>query len=143
MNTPLCPVCGKEMVANIAGKAKNPKAPDWKCSNRNCKFQWNEQAKNWVVSEYITGIWDEKPEAPNQYGRVAKSAAREVSESVQTHQAHKDASMQHLAERRDAIQLVIAEMAQGGAWTEVLIQERIKFWVKWLHDSIYDPPFVG
>jgi len=55
-----CPVCQSPMIRNDAGKMKNPKAPDWKCSKRGCRFKLEDG--QWVRSDYITGVWDEKEE---------------------------------------------------------------------------------
>jgi len=58
--TKICPVpdCGSPMIRQT--NKKNPKAPDWKCSNKNCKFQ-KMMGGGWKKSEFITGIWDESP----------------------------------------------------------------------------------
>jgi hypothetical protein len=55
----ICPVpdCGHQMIRQT--NKKNPKAPDWKCSDRNCKFS-KAYDGGWKKSEFITGAWDEK-----------------------------------------------------------------------------------
>ncbi len=55
----ICPVpdCGHQMVRQF--NKKNPKAPDWKCSDKNCKFS-KAYDGGWKRSEFITGAWDEK-----------------------------------------------------------------------------------
>lgn len=50
----LCPVCQSPMIRQT--EKKNELAPDWKCSNRNCKFTF--KGGKWVASKYITGVWD-------------------------------------------------------------------------------------
>lgn len=62
-----CPVCQSPMYYNGAGLAKNPKAPTHKCSNSNCKFQWDKNAKKYVPSDFITSIWSDSV-APRQTG---------------------------------------------------------------------------
>lgn len=59
----LCPVCGSIGIPNTAGKLKNPKSPDFKCSQEKgkCKFQKDRMGK-WIPSDYITGWWEEKKE---------------------------------------------------------------------------------
>lgn len=54
----ICPVpdCGHPMIRQY--NKKNPKAPDWKCSDRNCKFS-KAYDGGWKKSEFITGAWDE------------------------------------------------------------------------------------
>jgi hypothetical protein len=42
-----CPKCGGEMWDN-RGKKKNPKAPDFRCKNPNCKDE----------KGYVTGLWE-------------------------------------------------------------------------------------
>jgi hypothetical protein len=51
-----CPVCQSPMIRQT--EKKNPKAPDWKCSNKACKFQ-KAYDGGWRKSEFITGVWDE------------------------------------------------------------------------------------
>jgi len=53
----ICPVpdCGKYMIRQE--NKKNPKSPDWKCSDKNCKFK-KAYGGGWVRSDYITGDWD-------------------------------------------------------------------------------------
>jgi hypothetical protein len=60
----ICPVpgCGKPMVRQF--NKKNAKAPDWKCSNKNCKFK-KLIGGGWAKSDFITGVWDEKEEDIN------------------------------------------------------------------------------
>lgn len=57
----LCPVpgCGKPMIRQF--NKKNPKSPDWKCSDKKCKFK-RAYDGGWRKSDFITGEWDEKPE---------------------------------------------------------------------------------
>lgn len=57
----ICPVpdCGSPMIRQL--NKKNPKGPDWKCSNKSCKFQ-KMIGGGWVKSQFITGVWDDKPE---------------------------------------------------------------------------------
>jgi hypothetical protein len=54
----ICPVpdCGHPMIRQF--NKKNPKAPDWKCSDKNCKFS-KAYDGGWKKSEFITGAWDE------------------------------------------------------------------------------------
>ena len=64
MNEPkgkICPVpdCGQPMIRQF--NKKNPKAPDWKCSDKNCKFK-KAYDGGWMKSEFITSVWDDKPQ---------------------------------------------------------------------------------
>ena len=62
------------------------------------------------------------------------------AENIAKAQAHKDASMTNLAICRDAVQLTIAEMANG-AWTDEMIRAKIKEWKEWLRLNVYETPF--
>jgi len=52
---PKCPRCGGEMWDNRKNK-RNPKAPDFKCKNENCKDD----------KGYVTSIWHKHKELPEQ-----------------------------------------------------------------------------
>lgn len=51
-----CPVCKGEMYDNRENK-KNPKAPDYRCKDKECKFQLDPETKEYISSEYGTGVW--------------------------------------------------------------------------------------
>ena len=53
-----CPVCGKFMIPQT--EKANEKAPDWKCSDKNCKFSWDKSTHTWIPGQFITGIWNKK-----------------------------------------------------------------------------------
>jgi hypothetical protein len=55
-DTKLCPVCGAFMIRQT--NKRNPAGPDWKCSVKTCKWQW--QNGEYVKSNYITSAWDVK-----------------------------------------------------------------------------------
>ena len=58
-----CPVCKKEMWDNRA--TKKGKQPDYRCKDDNCKFQWDNTAKAYVASEYVTAVWEPKGQNKN------------------------------------------------------------------------------
>ena len=66
------PNCGHPMIRQY--NKKNPKSPDWKCSDKNCKFT-KQRYGGWVKSEYITGAWDESEEDKKS---VVKSMQRDA-----------------------------------------------------------------
>lgn len=66
----LCPVCQSPMIRQT--QKRNAKAPDWKCSDKNCKFQ-KAYDGGWRKSEFITGVWDE----PNTDGAKAEDAMQD------------------------------------------------------------------
>lgn len=82
-----CPVCGKPMVYN-QNKVKNPKAPDWKCSDPNCKYQYDPLQKMWVPSEYVTGVWEDNPRAAAQAKFEAELVQSEKDKRIQ--EMHKE-----------------------------------------------------
>lgn len=166
METPLCPVCAQPMNANTEGKAKNPKAPDWKCSDRNCKFQFNKQSKNWVVSEYITAIWDSTPTQAQNAPQVnstpyranqAQMGQRKEFQNTMDYKANqianaqkaKEDSMRIYASGRDAVLIVtnlypeLTTLSDMDIAKDDLIMEKIKYWQKKLSNEIYnEKPFI-
>ena len=46
------------MNYNAEGLAKNPKSPTHRCSNQNCKFEFDRKTNQWVPSKFITSEWD-------------------------------------------------------------------------------------
>ena len=56
-----CPVCKGDMWDNSAKKT-NPKAPDYRCKDETCKYQWDKVSKAYVVGEYVTASWKPKEE---------------------------------------------------------------------------------
>jgi hypothetical protein len=54
-----CPVCNGEMYDNRTTK-KNPKAPDYRCKDKECKYSYNKVTKEYEPSEYGTGAWEQK-----------------------------------------------------------------------------------
>lgn len=58
-----CPVCNRPM--NPVTTKTNPKAPDWKCSDLNCKFQYNKISKVYEPSQYVTAAWNPKVPTPS------------------------------------------------------------------------------
>lgn len=61
METPNCPVCGAVMIYNADGLQRNPKAPTFKCSTADCKFQQDKATGEWIPSDYKTGVWVNPP----------------------------------------------------------------------------------
>ena len=159
IEVPNCPVCQKPMLQNIAGKQRNPKAPDWKCSDQNCKFQFNKQTGQWVISEYITSMWDNTQNqtqnapqanpAPYRANQQAMGQRKEFqntmdykAQQIQKAQASKEDSMRLFSSGRDAVLITTALMKEGG-WTDEIIKAEIEKWNKYLYNEIYcEKPFV-
>ena len=63
-----CPQCGADMWDNRFNK-KNPKGPDFNCTNKECKFQLKKGCQvayenkkflidgEWETSQFVTGLW--------------------------------------------------------------------------------------
>jgi hypothetical protein len=141
---PDCPVCQKPMIDNSAAKQKNPRSPDWKCSDRNCKFQLNKETGNYVVSEYITSLWNDVPQAagnPVQRNFRPSGGNPAIERAV----AHKDDSIKMAGSARDAVLIVVnlyPELKTDmNISKEDAIQQKIKEWRTWLLDNIYNVPF--
>lgn len=68
------------------------------------------------------------------------SEAKEVG--IERAQERKGESMRLMSSGRDAVQIVVAEMAQGGAWDEEMIKQKIESWKSYFYNKIYvDSPF--
>lgn len=122
----LCPVCEQPMIQQT--NKKNPKAPDWKCSDRNCKFQFDKQKGTWVVSEYITGAWD------NNYEKPEDKIQRAVN--------HKDERIDYTGSISGSINIVSAKMGQsmGDQWDDEQIKDELFKWHKYFYER-YKAPF--
>jgi len=70
----LCPVCNGDMYDNRTTK-KNPKGPDYRCKDKNCKYQLDQESGEYVESQYGTGVWLKKT-TPRAAAPVARPAAR-------------------------------------------------------------------
>jgi len=71
-----CPKCNSPMIRQT--EKKNPKSPDWKCSDKNCKWTKNNRTGEWEKSMYITSKWD----------------TDDMSLEAKLRQAHREADMQ-------------------------------------------------
>ena len=166
MIIPDCPACSKPMVPNTAGKQRNPKAPDWKCSDQNCKFQKNKSTGEYTIpSEYITSIWDDVPNqaknppqansTPYRANQQAMGQRKEFQNTmdykanqIANAQKAKEDSMRIYASGRDAVLITTALYPELSLGTndlskEDLIHEKIKEWQNRLANSIYaDKPFI-
>lgn len=71
------------MQPNVEGKIKNPKAPDWKCTNATCKMKQVNGA--WVASDFRTGVWD----APTNGSRPAAAVTPKTVERMKEVEDHK------------------------------------------------------
>ena len=58
-----CPVCKKLMWDN-RGRKTNPKAPDYRCKDPECKYSLNSDTGEYEEGEFVTGVWFKEPEPP-------------------------------------------------------------------------------
>ena len=75
-----CPKCGQPM--NFQANKTNPKAPDWKCSDANCKWQFRNG--QWIASDYITGAWNEKQAETSQPQNIPQNVPEPQSQPQNT-----------------------------------------------------------
>ena len=70
----LCPICQKEMWNNMDKKASGEygaKTPDYKCKDKECKYEFDKVSNQWVASEYVTSVWLPKG-TPKEHNYTAK-----------------------------------------------------------------------
>jgi len=70
----LCPVCNGEMFDNTTNK-KNPRGPDYKCKDKNCKYELDKDSGMYKPSEYGTGVWLPKTRPATQTQPQVKPVA--------------------------------------------------------------------
>jgi hypothetical protein len=143
--TQKCPQCQGELKlvpAGISKKSGKPYDAFLSCKNYGCgaTVKLSPNTPPGSISE-PTGAYRPTKETMGQR-KEFQGVMDYKADNIRKAQEHKDSSMVHLAECRDSVQLTIAEMAQGGAWDDKMIQERIKNWKRWLKDNIYEVPFV-
>ena len=58
----MCPVCAKGMYDNRNSEKNkaNPKLPDYRCKDKNCKWEMDKKTKQFKPSEYVTAVWETK-----------------------------------------------------------------------------------
>ena len=143
MEPKFCPVCHKEMIPNHDGKAQNPKAPDWKCSDGNCKMTFNRSTNQWEPGKFVTSVWNERPKSSPKAPWSGEQNQR--SQDIAKAQANKESSMRLFSSGRDAVLIVTTlypELSQSME-KDVVIKNKIKEWQKYLYDTIYaDTPFL-
>ena len=54
-----CPICAKVMWDNRSKKL-NPKAPDYRCKDPECKYSLNSDTGEYEPGEFTTGVWLKK-----------------------------------------------------------------------------------
>jgi hypothetical protein len=165
METPNCPVCGEIMIYNKEGLERNPKAPTFKCSDRQCKRQLDKNTGNYVVSEYITGLWVDDPNQPKNAPQANSRAYRPTQATmvqrkefqntmdykatqIEKAQAAKEDSMRLFSSGRDSVLIVTSLYPEltldgGDLSKEDLIKDKIKEWRKYFYNNVYnETPFV-
>ena len=59
----LCPICEKPMWDN-RNKKINPKAPDFRCKDTECKYSLNSDTGEYEPGDFPTGVWLEHYATP-------------------------------------------------------------------------------
>lgn len=158
METPNCPVCGKVMIYNAEGLLRNPKAPTFKCSDRDCKFQFDKIKKSYVLSEYITGVWvDDQgrdknpPTGQNEPLRASggtyvkrdsfpkkeiKTTMDYKAGQIQKAQDAKEESIKIASSGRDAV-LIVTSMYKDSTFSDEQMKAKITEWRDWMYKNIY------
>ena len=100
----LCPCCGKDMYDNREGK-KNPKAPDYRCKDKECKYEFDKVSNEWVQGEYTTAIWLPKgtPKDATFTAKPKKSLLDAYDKVVKPEEKKKEAELiKEVVSNRDA-----------------------------------------
>ena len=153
----MCPVCGKIMVYNAEGLQKNPKSPTFKCSDRDCKHQYDKTKKAYILSEFITGVWvddqgkDKNPatgqitpqgalQQPRSYDSFPKKDIKTTMDykarQISGFQDSKEESIKIMSSGRDAV-IIVTEMYKDSTFSDEQIQEKILFWRDWMYKNVY------
>jgi hypothetical protein len=156
METPMCPVCGKIMVYNAAGLQRNAKSPTFKCSNQDCKFQLDKKTGNYIISEFITGVWvDEQGkdknsttgqntpqgalQQPRSYDSFPKKEVKTVMDYKQRQigesQSNKNEGIRLSGSCRDAT-MIVTTFYKDCTFSDEQIKEKILFWRSWFYKDV-------
>lgn len=71
-----CPVCNGGMWDNRKKKI-NPKAPDFRCKDEECKYSLNPDTGEYEEGEFTTGVWLKK-----EVEKVEKEMQRDLKPKV-------------------------------------------------------------
>ena len=140
---PVCPVCQGAMWDNRVIK-KNPKGPDFKCQNKECKFEMDKESGEWVASEYTTAVWLPKG---NTFMGAVKAVKREQATSVEKArvaikeaQEHKDDSIAWSNAKNNATLLVCNVNVYRTLTNQGDILAKVSELTNWFY-SLEAPPF--
>lgn len=108
----LCPACNGEMWDNREKKL-TPKAPDFKCKDKECKFEYDKETDQWVNSEFTTSVWLPKEKVfAGTKSPVQQSQPSSNNPPATVHKNGSDYSVKSMI-MSYAKDLVCAELAQG------------------------------
>ena len=100
-----CPVCGKNMYDQAKSKfPKKPGSPDFKCSDKECKFALNRATGEYEPSQYTTGVWLPKGQ---KVPVTAQRTPNPATSAPVTDHAKKEMLISY------AKDIVVAEIAKG------------------------------
>jgi len=105
--TKLCPVCGSQMNRILIENKKNPRSPDWKCSDPSCKWKWNAPTGQYVPSPYVTGVWDTLPPQEGKPSFVPQPVGKQAEIKQMYNQKREDIREMHDA-KQDSIMISVA-----------------------------------
>lgn len=106
----------------------NPKAPDWKCQDKTCKWRYNEKSQAWEPSDFQTGVWEKSTPAPKTNVYPVKPQPKKA-----------EPDWDAIAEGKIRHGLVVAMITAG--WDEDKITARVPFWVKYIQGEHPEIPF--
>lgn len=140
-NNPLCPVCGGEMWDNRAKKT-NTKAPDFRCKDEACKFEWDKTAKTYTPSEYTTAVWLPKGKTPAipviQVDPIQVEKVR--SQNITKAMDRKEESIAWSNAKNNATQLVCHVNIFRMITDETMMRNKIQELADWFFE-LPQPPF--
>jgi len=89
---------------------KNPKAPDFRCKDKTCKYQFNAQTGEYEPSQYGTGVWVPKIKKAQPPAVSAPNRATPVSNPNSNKGNNDSYKTMLLSYAKD---IVVAEIAKG------------------------------
>lgn len=105
----ICPVnpAHGEMWDN-RGRKKNPKGPDFTCKEATCKYTYDKESGQWVVSAFKTGVWEPKKEVvvtPAPAPQPAAPTAEQMFQGAKQQEVQFNAELDRVSEE-EAFRLV-------------------------------------
>lgn len=100
-----CPVCNGDMWDASKSKfPRKPGSPDFRCKDKDCKYQLNRETGQYEPGEYTTGVW--LPKATKVAVKAVVAPKTAIPQPVTDH-AKKEMLISY------AKDIVVAEIAKG------------------------------